>query len=172
MSNPLFHEGSPPPLGTRDQIAAAARDTAARAAQQLANGARGGWAQIATAPPVYRALVDAVNMSAREARQRYENSVPRSQWVAGRRRFDTCEHLHSAPGAPGHWWAGTVYCTRCSDDIEESVTNCSHCGRHDHDLTRITVIGEGGTIAVHGAVCDGCHPEGADAPRTAQYTGT
>ncbi len=136
------HEGRTPSLSTRDQADAAAAETRIQLEQRVARGARGYERMAADAPQIYRDLRDAYEDACDEARARYEVATPRPQWVNGRSRWATCEHLQGGGPAPAHWnpvaWE-TLICTSCWEWADAGLLECGRCGRHDHNLTVIGI---------------------------------
>jgi hypothetical protein len=164
-----FHEGAPAPLFSLDQAAAAAAEALTQ--RKRLGAATGARMSRESAPseqrPVYRNLIDAFHEAGAEARRRYEANTPRAEWVAGRTRWNNCEHLQRGP-APAHWAPidpEILMCAPCWDEVEAGLARCMRCGRPDDDCTSISVLGEGHQITLHAHVCDVCYPEGADAPR-------
>jgi hypothetical protein len=159
------HLGRPLPQHLLDQREAAAAENWAQYEQLIARGARDRRLTRDEAPLIYQRLLAAFDQACDEARDRYEQAVPRSQWVEDRRRWFTCDHLKSGP-APSHWnpcAPESLLCTACWRTTEQ--LHCWLCGRHDHKLTDISAVSQCLATTAHTAVCDDCYPEGADAPK-------
>lgn len=165
-------KGRPPSLSARDQAAAAAAENWTQLGRRVAHGARMREALIADAAEVYQSLLDAYGDACDEARNRYEENTPTSEWVSGRSQWGACEHLRGGP-APAHWtpvYPEQLLCTTCWECFiafvkSQGAVPCQCCGRFDDNLTYISVADRHLSVTLQAAVCDTCYPEGADAPK-------
>jgi hypothetical protein len=161
-----MHKGRPVSPATADQGAAAAVENLTQMNRHVARGARMRESFEDDSPEIYQKLLAAYRQACEDARNRYEHEVSQSQWVSGRARWATCEHLRGGP-APSHWNPGAweyLLCTACWKSVDVDLTECGRCGRHDHNLTHLSIVDQHVSVTLHAAVCDDCYPEGADAP--------
>ncbi len=93
------------------------------------------------------------------------------RWRAGE-PGSVCPHKDPRRAEPTHWFAAVPnvrMCEKCAppfvDDWSGGVNQCDLCHEmFPHDV--LTMInGAYGHFIVHAALCDGCYPEGVDAPR-------
>ena len=85
-----------------------------------------------------------------------------------------CPHKDPERVQVTHWFAGrpdTRMCESCAEPIVEAfmrtADGCDLCHRKYPHEELTLVNGAQHHFVIHAALCDECHPEGADSPRVA-----
>lgn len=93
------------------------------------------------------------------------------RWKAGE-PCRVCPHKDPQRAEPTHWFAAVPdlrMCERCAApfvaDWMAAVDQCDLCRQAFPHGVLTLVNGAAGHYIIHAALCDGCYPEGADAPR-------
>jgi ribosomal protein L37AE/L43A len=139
------------PLSARDQMDAAAADA---------------WGKVRTrhAGRERKAAYDELPPAIRKVSDLLDDALERPARV--------CPHKDPHRAEPTHWFAAVPdmrMCDQCAapfvDDWTRGVDECDLCRQTFPHGALTAITGAVGHIIIHAALCDGCYPEGADAPR-------
>jgi hypothetical protein len=162
-----------PPLFISDQAAAAAAENLAKFTRK----SRHRTLDPDTEPLAAAAreeLVDTYREACAEARTRYEEATPKSQWVAGRSRMGVCEDLQGGP-APSHWCPAepdVLLCDSCWGEVyaDPAFHQCMKCGEQQPNLVHISTIDPHSPVTLHAVVCNDCYADTRTTWRRTQMT--